>query len=335
MRSNTIISRSRGRSEGDARDQSDRRKLVFRRRPDQRAPPDTRKPQRRAHWQASARRFSPGTAGWSCPRRDQAYLGVLVDDPDHAGGSAGPTGCSISRAEYTPGQLRRVAARICACTEAGRRLRCRRRRRSLGCVLSQARRRRRGDRAAEVDLGPADPHGSSSDQASAMPRCIGAGTLTAASARSARSVGPAGVGCAGLIGLPAGGGARPVADPGVAARSQKSRPKYAGYISRLCQGTGKLRVTPGREDLRLPTPATSTSDRGVPGSFRRRSRNLHSRKAPSGALALGADTGLGGPSPSRMTPAAISLLSTRSSLTALGATRSRMARRSARRRPRG
>ena len=94
----------------------------------------------------NAARHVRGEEGW-CPRRDEAYLGVLVDDLDHARRHRAVPDVHLARrvpAAAARGQRRPAPDRA--------RPRARpRRRRALGRVRAQARRGRARARAAEVD----------------------------------------------------------------------------------------------------------------------------------------------------------------------------------------
>ena len=108
----------------------------------------TRKPRRRGCSPASTPRASCAARRAGAPRRDEAYLGVLVDDLDHARRDRAVPDVHLARripAAAARGQRRSAPDR------ARPRAR-RRRRRALGRVRAQARRRRARARAAEVDV---------------------------------------------------------------------------------------------------------------------------------------------------------------------------------------
>jgi tRNA uridine 5-carboxymethylaminomethyl modification enzyme len=216
--------------------------------------------------------------GWS-PRRDQAYLGVLVDDLITRGVSE-PYRMFTSRAEYRL-QLREDNADL-RLTEIGR---------SIG-VVDDARWaafcRKRDAVAAEIErLKSTWVNPRIVDPASAE-RVLGQGldrdyALVELLRRP-------GVGYASLMSLPGAGS--PVADAEVAAQVEVTT-KYAGYIER--QNEEILRHA-GQEALRLPADVDYRKVRGLSVEVQQR-LNQHRPETIGQAARLPG-----------MTPAAISLL---------------------------
>jgi tRNA uridine 5-carboxymethylaminomethyl modification enzyme len=216
--------------------------------------------------------------GWS-PRRDQAYLGVLVDDLITRGVSE-PYRMFTSRAEYRL-QLREDNADL-RLTEIGR---------SIG-VVDDARWaafcRKRDAVAAEIErLKSTWVNPRIVDPASAE-RVLGQGldrdyALVELLRRP-------GVGYASLMSLPGAGS--PVADAEVAAQVEVTT-KYAGYIERQNE---EIARHAGQEALRLPTDVDYRKVRGLSVEVQQR-LNQHRPETIGQAARLPG-----------MTPAAISLL---------------------------
>ena len=216
--------------------------------------------------------------GWS-PRRDQAYLGVLVDDLITRGVSE-PYRMFTSRAEYRL-QLREDNADL-RLTEIGR---------SIG-VVGDARWaafcRKRDAVAAEIErLKSTWVNPRIVDPASAE-RVLGQGldrdyALVELLRRP-------GVGYASLMSLPGAGS--PVADAEVAAQVEVTT-KYAGYIERQNE---EIARHAGQEALRLPADVDYRKVRGLSVEVQQR-LNQHRPETIGQAARLPG-----------MTPAAISLL---------------------------
>ena len=216
--------------------------------------------------------------GWS-PRRDQAYLGVLVDDLITRGVSE-PYRMFTSRAEYRL-QLREDNADL-RLTEIGR---------SIG-VVDDARWaafcRKRDAVAAEIErLKSTWVNPRIVDRASAE-RVLGQGldrdyALVELLRRP-------GVGYASLMSLPGAGA--PVADAEVAAQVEVTT-KYAGYIERQNE---EIARHAGQEALRLPADVDYRKVRGLSVEVQQR-LNQHRPETIGQAARLPG-----------MTPAAISLL---------------------------
>jgi len=216
--------------------------------------------------------------GWS-PRRDQAYLGVLVDDLITRGVSE-PYRMFTSRAEYRL-QLREDNADL-RLTEIGR---------SIG-VVDDARWaafcRKRDAVAAEIErLKSTWVNPRIVDPASAE-RVLGQGldrdyALVELLRRP-------GVGYASLMSLPGAGS--PVADAEVAAQVEVTT-KYAGYIERQNE---EIARHAGQEALRLPADVDYRKVRGLSVEVQQR-LNQHRPETIGQAARLPG-----------MTPAAISLL---------------------------
>ena len=222
--------------------------------------------------------LAEGREGW-CPRRDQAYLGVLVDDLITRGVSE-PYRMFTSRAEYRL-QLREDNADL-RLTEAGRRI----------GVVDDARWdafcRKRDAVAAEIErLKSTWVNPRVVDQASAI-RVLGQGLEREYALIDL--LGRPGVGYASLMSLPGAGAA--VADPGVAAQVEVAT-KYAGYIDRQNE---EIARHAGQEALRLPADVDYQKVRGLSVEVQQR-LNQHRPETIGQAARLPG-----------MTPAAISLL---------------------------
>ncbi|HEX4524527.1 MAG TPA: tRNA uridine-5-carboxymethylaminomethyl(34) synthesis enzyme MnmG [Casimicrobiaceae bacterium] len=216
--------------------------------------------------------------GW-CARRDQGYLGVLVDDLITRGVSE-PYRMFTSRAEYRL-QLREDNADL-RLTEAGRR---------LGVVDDRrwdAFCRKRDAIAAEVErLKSTWVNPRVVDQASAT-RVLGQGLDREYALIDL--LGRPGVGYDSLMSLPGAGS--PVADPEVAAQVEVAT-KYAGYIERQNE---EISRHAGQESLRLPADVDYRKVRGLSVEVQQR-LNQHRPETIGQAARLPG-----------MTPAAISLL---------------------------
>ena len=226
----------------------------------------------------NAARRARGQDGWS-PRRDEAYLGVLVDDLITRGVSE-PYRMFTSRAEYRL-QLREDNADL-RLTEAGR---------ALG-VVDDARwdafARKRDAVAAEVArLGSTwvNPNVVATHDAL---RVLGQSIDREYSL--ADLLRRPGVSYGTLLSLPAAGDA--VADPEVAAQVEVTT-KYAGYIERQMDDIARTRA---QDDLRLPAGLDYRTIRGLSNEVQQK-LNLHQPET------IGQATRISG-----MTPAAISLL---------------------------
>ncbi|MGH8713958.1 MAG: tRNA uridine-5-carboxymethylaminomethyl(34) synthesis enzyme MnmG [Casimicrobiaceae bacterium] len=227
---------------------------------------------------ANAALHAAGRDGW-CPRRDQAYLGVLVDDLVTRGVSE-PYRMFTSRAEYRL-QLREDNADL-RLTDIGR---------ALGLVDDarwDAFCRKRDAVAAEIErLRSTWVNPRVVDHASAV-RVLGqALDRDYALADLLRRPG---VAYAGLMSLPGAGA--PVADAEVAAQVEVAT-KYAGYIERQNE---EIARHAGQEGLRLPDDVDYRSVRGLSVEVQQR-LNQHRPQTIGQAARLPG-----------MTPAAISLL---------------------------
>ena len=222
--------------------------------------------------------LAEGREGW-CPRRDQAYLGVLVDDLITRGVSE-PYRMFTSRAEYRL-QLREDNADL-RLTEAGRRIGV------VDDVRWDAFCRKRDAIDAEIErLKSTWVNPRVVDQASAM-RVLGQGLEREYALIDL--LGRPGVGYASLMSLPGAGAA--VADPGVAAQVEVAT-KYAGYIDRQNE---EIARHAGQEALRLPADVDYQKVRGLSVEVQQR-LNQHRPETIGQAARLPG-----------MTPAAISLL---------------------------
>jgi len=216
--------------------------------------------------------------GW-CPRRDQAYVGVLVDDLITRGVSE-PYRMFTSRAEYRL-QLREDNADL-RLTEIGR---------SIG-VVDDARWaafcRKRDAVAAEIERLKSTWVNPRIVDAATAERVLGQGldrdyALVELLRRP-------GVGYASLMSLPGAGAA--VADAEVAAQVEVTT-KYAGYIERQNE---EIARHAGQEALRLPAGVDYRNVRGLSVEVQQR-LNQHRPETIGQAARLPG-----------MTPAAISLL---------------------------
>ena len=222
--------------------------------------------------------LAEGREGW-CPRRDQAYLGVLVDDLITRGVSE-PYRMFTSRAEYRL-QLREDNADL-RLTEAGRRIGV------VDDIRWDAFCRKRDAIDAEIErLKSTWVNPRVVDQASAM-RVLGQGLEREYALIDL--LGRPGVGYASLMSLPGAGAA--VADPGVAAQVEVAT-KYAGYIDRQNE---EIARHAGQEALRLPADVDYQKVRGLSVEVQQR-LNQHRPETIGQAARLPG-----------MTPAAISLL---------------------------
>ena len=226
----------------------------------------------------NAGRQARGEIGWS-PRRDEAYLGVLVDDLITRGVSE-PYRMFTSRAEYRL-QLREDNADL-RLTEAGRR---------LGVVDDarwEAYSRKRDAIAAELERLKSTYVNPNVVAAHDAQRVLGQSIDREYSL--ADLLRRPGVSYASLHALPAAGAAH--ADPIVALQVEVTI-KYAGYIDRQQDEITRARA---QEELALPRGLDYRSVRGLSAEAQQK-LNLHQPETIGQASRI-----------SGMTPAAISLL---------------------------
>jgi tRNA uridine 5-carboxymethylaminomethyl modification enzyme len=226
----------------------------------------------------NAARFVRGEEGW-CPRRDEAYLGVLVDDLITRGVTE-PYRMFTSRAEYRL-QLREDNADL-RLTETGR---------QLG-VVDDARwdayARKRDAIAREQERLKSTTVNPNVVAAHEAIRVLGAPLERDHSL--ADLLRRPGVSYAGLVTLPGAGDA--VADP-IVAEQVEIAAKYAGYIDRQHEQIERQRAL---EDLRLPADLDYRTVRGFSTEVQQK-LNLHKPETIGQAARI-----------SGITPAAISLL---------------------------
>jgi tRNA uridine 5-carboxymethylaminomethyl modification enzyme len=226
----------------------------------------------------NAGRHVRGDAGW-CPRRDEAYLGVLVDDLVTRGVSE-PYRMFTSRAEYRL-QLREDNADL-RLTEIGR---------ALGLVDDRrwdAFARKRDAVARELERLKATSMNPGVLAAHDALRVLGAPIER--EYPLADLLRRPGVTYASLMSLPGAG--EPVADPIVAAQVEIAI-KYSGYIDRQRDEIARHRA---QEDLRLPADLDYGTVRGFSKEVQQK-LNLHQPETIGQAARI-----------SGITPAAISLL---------------------------
>jgi len=226
----------------------------------------------------NAARYVRGEDGW-CPRRDEAYLGVLVDDLVTRGVSE-PYRMFTSRAEYRL-QLREDNADL-RLTELGR---------ALGCVDDrrwEAFSRKRDAVAAELERLDSTWLDPRVVEPSAAERVIGQ-SLDREATLSELLRRP-GVSYAALLSLPGAGDA--VTDPAVAEQVAIAT-KYAGYIERQ---KDEIARHAGQQSQRLPGDLDYRSVRGLSVEVQQK-LNLHRPETVGQAARI-----------SGVTPAAISLL---------------------------
>ena len=226
----------------------------------------------------NAGRQVQGEAGW-CPRRDEAYLGVLVDDLITRGVSE-PYRMFTSRAEYRL-QLREDNADL-RLTDTGRRL----------GVVDDARwdafARKRDAVAREQERLKSTYVNPNVVAAHDVTRVLGQPIEREYSL--AELLRRPAVSYATLLTLPGAG--EPVADPAVAEQVEIAT-KYAGYIDRQQEEIARHR---GQEDLRLPAGLDYRTVRGLSTEVQQK-LNLHQPETIGQAARI-----------SGITPAAISLL---------------------------
>jgi tRNA uridine 5-carboxymethylaminomethyl modification enzyme len=226
----------------------------------------------------NAARYVRGEEGWA-PRRDEAYLGVLVDDLVIRGVSE-PYRMFTSRAEYRL-QLREDNADL-RLTEIGR---------SLGCVNDprwDAFCRKRDAIACERERLKStwvDPRAVKAHQVE-----VAIGQALEREATLAELLKRPSVTYAGLMTLPGAG--PPVTDP-VVAEQVEIATKYAGYIERQRQ---EIERRSEQESQRLPSELDYRSVRGLSVEVQQR-LNQHRPETIGQAARI-----------SGVTPAAISLL---------------------------
>jgi tRNA uridine 5-carboxymethylaminomethyl modification enzyme len=226
----------------------------------------------------NAARFVRGEEGW-CPRRDEAYLGVLVDDLITRGVTE-PYRMFTSRAEYRL-QLREDNADL-RLTESGRR---------LGVVDDtrwDAYARKRDAISREQERLKSTTVNPSVVAAHEATRVLGAPLERDHSL--AELLRRPGVSYASLMTLPGAGDA--VADSTVAEQVEIAA-KYAGYIDRQHEQIERQRTL---EDLRLPADLDYHTVRGFSTEVQQK-LNLHKPETIGQAARI-----------SGITPAAISLL---------------------------
>ena len=226
----------------------------------------------------NAARHVRGETGW-CPRRDEAYLGVLVDDLVTRGVSE-PYRMFTSRAEYRL-QLREDNADL-RLTETGR---------ALGLVDDRrwdAFARKRDAVAREQERLKATSMSPGVLAAHDALRVLGA-PIEREYALADLLRRP-GVTYASLMSLPGAG--EPVADP-VVAEQVEIAIKYSGYIDRQRDEIARHRA---QEDLRLPADLDYRTVRGFSAEVQQK-LNLHKPETIGQAARI-----------SGITPAAISLL---------------------------
>jgi tRNA uridine 5-carboxymethylaminomethyl modification enzyme len=226
----------------------------------------------------NAARYVRGEEGW-CPRRDEAYLGVLIDDLVTRGVTE-PYRMFTSRAEYRL-QLREDNADL-RLTEIGRGLGC------VGDVRWNAFSRKRDAVARELQRLKSAWVGPSGLDPAVAERVIGqplerAATLDELLRRP-------GVSYVGLMTLPGAG--EPVAD-GAVAEQVEIAIKYAGYIDRQRE---EIQRHATHECERLPAGLDYCSVRGLSVEVQQK-LNLHRPETIGQAARI-----------SGITPAAISLL---------------------------
>jgi tRNA uridine 5-carboxymethylaminomethyl modification enzyme len=219
-----------------------------------------------------------GLAGW-CPRRDEAYVGVLVDDLITRGVSE-PYRMFTSRAEYRL-QLREDNADL-RLTETGRRL----------GVVDDARweafARKRDALAAELERLKSTYVNPNVVATHAIIELLGQPIDREYSL--AELLRRPNVGYAALAALPGAGPA--VSDPAVAEQVEIAT-KYAGYIERQ---HGEIERNRGQDELALPAGLDYRGVRGLSAEVQQK-LNLHQPETVGQARRI-----------SGMTPAAISLL---------------------------
>ena len=226
----------------------------------------------------NAARFVRQEEGWS-PRRDEAYLGVLVDDLVTRGVSE-PYRMFTSRAEYRL-QLCEDNADL-RLTEVGRRLGC------VGDVRWDAFCRKRDAVAGELERLKStwvDPRAVERAHAERV-----VGQALERDATLAELLRRPGVSYTGLMTLPGAGDA--VADPAVAEQVEIAT-KYAGYIDRQ---NDEIARRAGQESQRLPADLDYRSVRGLSVEVQQK-LNQHRPETIGQAARI-----------SGITPAAISLL---------------------------
>jgi tRNA uridine 5-carboxymethylaminomethyl modification enzyme len=219
-----------------------------------------------------------GESGW-CPRRDEAYAGVLVDDLITRGVSE-PYRMFTSRAEYRL-QLREDNADL-RLTETGRRLgvvddarweACARKRDALDRELERL-------KSTYVNPNVVAAHaivavlGQPIDREYSLADLLRRPNVSYAALATLPGAGPA------------------VSDPAVAEQVEIAT-KYAGYIERQ---QGEIERDRGQDDLRLPTGLDYRGVRGLSAEVQQK-LNLHQPETIGQARRI-----------SGITPAAISLL---------------------------